>query len=343
MYWNPRSWKRLVRRWIAGRQFGDHVLATRFCDDPVVIYIKDWSLFRDGQSNGKIALNPLVWRNAHRDITWLVPLSWFVSSNMHAIRFRRARKAILAAAPRHRVIFVANTSEECAILKEAGLETLLGNHNLFSDRNLFKPLGDLADRPFDAIYNARFMPYKRHDLAEAVPRLSLLGYSFETPEFARIRAKFTNAHFANEIDGDFHKLSFVEVNQALNQARVGLCLSEVEGAMGASAEYLLAGLPVVTTPSEGGRDMFFDDRFVRVAAPDPKAVASAVQSLADEKISPAFIREETLKKIDAASEKFLDDLSPMVGVSRKDISQLFAERFCHQLVMDMPRGDLFDS
>ncbi|MEO0905691.1 MAG: glycosyltransferase [Pseudomonadota bacterium] len=241
------------------------------------------------------------------------------------------------------MIVVANTPEEDTFLQEFGLETLLANQNQFSDPNTFQPIRDLAQRPFDAIYNARFLPYKRHDLAEAVPRLSLLGYSFDTPEFARIKAKFTDAHFANDVDGEFRRLSHVDVNDALNQARVGLCLSETEGAMAAAVEYLLAGLPVVTTPSEGGRDVFFDDRFVRVAAPDPDAVAHAVQSLCDEKISPAFIREETLKKIDAANQTFFDDLSQIVGVSSEEIGRLFRERLSHQLVSHTHRDNLFES
>jgi hypothetical protein len=32
-------------------------------------------------------------------------------------------------------------------------------------------------------------------------------------------------------------------------------------------EYLMSGLPVVSTLSLGGRDYFFDDDFVRIAGP----------------------------------------------------------------------------
>ena len=49
-----------------------------------------------------------------------------------------------------------------------------------------------------------------------------------------------------------------EVNNFLNQCKVGIILSEVEGANYASIQYLLAGLPVVSTKSKGGRDVFFD-------------------------------------------------------------------------------------
>ena len=36
----------------------------------------------------------------------------------------------------------------------------------------------------------------------------------------------------------------------------------------ASIEYLLAGLPVVSTPSLGGRDHYFDDEYCLIAPPD---------------------------------------------------------------------------
>ena len=42
-------------------------------------------------------------------------------------------------------------------------------------------------------------------------------------------------------------------------SQVGLCLSKSEGAMFASIEYLLCGLPIVSTKSVGGRDIFFTD------------------------------------------------------------------------------------
>jgi glycosyltransferase involved in cell wall biosynthesis len=48
------------------------------------------------------------------------------------------------------------------------------------------------------------------------------------------------------------------VNQGLARAVVGLCLSTVEGSNYASMEYMLAGLPIVSTPSIGGREVYFD-------------------------------------------------------------------------------------
>ena len=86
--------------------------------------------------------------------------------------------------------------------------------------------------------------------------------------------------------------------QFYNRARVGLILSEKEGACFASMEYLLCGLPVVSTPSIGGRDVFWDDRFVIVCDPTPEAVAGAVQEIKRRNIDPQLVRAATLEKVE---------------------------------------------
>jgi len=91
-----------------------------------------------------------------------------------------------------------------------------------------------------------------------------------------------------------------------NRAHVGLCLSAVEGAMFASIEYLLCGLPVVSTINRGGRDFFFDPEFCITVPPDPAAVAKAVEELSRRKISPEYIREKTLQKVMHERNKFLE-------------------------------------
>ncbi|WP_164127899.1 glycosyltransferase, partial [Stenotrophomonas maltophilia] len=70
------------------------------------------------------------------------------------------------------------------------------------------------------------------------------------------------------VDGLTARLTPEAVNRVYNQAAVGLCLSAVEGAMCASMEYLMAGLPVVSTPSVGGRDVYFDPDYCIIAEPE---------------------------------------------------------------------------
>ncbi|WP_092048398.1 glycosyltransferase [Planctomicrobium piriforme] len=78
-------------------------------------------------------------------------------------------------------------------------------------------------------------------------------------------------------------LTAEEVNLVHNQSRIGVILSEQEGGCGASTEYLLAGLPVVSTSSTGGRDLFYDSGNSIICEPTVDGVRSALnQTLAME-------------------------------------------------------------
>lgn len=67
--------------------------------------------------------------------------------------------------------------------------------------------------------------------------------------------------------------------------------------MYSATEYLLRGLPVVSTASKGGRDAWFDPRFTRVVRGDPRAIAEAVRELTDLDLSPRWIRQQTLRTL----------------------------------------------
>jgi hypothetical protein len=74
--------------------------------------------------------------------------------------------------------------------------------------------------------------------------------------------------------------------------------------MYASAEYLLCGLPVVSTRSFGGRDVLYDDEYVRIVDDNPKSVANAVAELIQLNIPPDYIYRKTLEKMAPHRDKF---------------------------------------
>jgi len=76
--------------------------------------------------------------------------------------------------------------------------------------------------------------------------------------------------------------------------------------MYAATEYLLCGLPVVSTPSLGGRDEWFDTRFVRIVPDDATAIAEAVRELISLNLSPHLIRQETLRRVVEHRRRFFD-------------------------------------
>ena len=200
--------------------------------------------------------------------------------------------------PNHRIIHMCNTQKEVDILRACGCEAEWFNHNVFVDPELISPIAGAA-KDFDAVYNAQLEPWKRHRLARQIPSLALMYHSFnseQAPYQQSLRAEVPQAFFAN------HELSTPpggelnrwQVREVLNRSRVGLCLSETEGAMYASVEYLLAGLPVVSTFNRGGRDQFMHPDFWLSVPPDPAAIAQACRELIKRRLDPNEIRARTI-------------------------------------------------
>ena len=202
-----------------------------------------------------------------------------------------------------------NTAVEVEVLARAGIDAILCNQNAFLSERLFYPDPTITKR-FDAIYDASFIAYKRHYLAAKIESLALIGYVKQDSRhdaMATVRRQLSHAHWLKGGPGDARPwVSDVQLNRYLNMCRVGLCLSAQEGAMYASAQYLLAGLPVVTTHNKGGRDTLFSPDHVRWVADDPDAVAVAVRGLVGNPPDPVVIRAETLRRMAAHRQRLVD-------------------------------------
>lgn len=251
---------------------------------------------------------------------------------------RRFVRQAAARSPGARIVVLTNTAAEAEALTAGGVEAALINHNAFMDERVFTVQPEVPKR-FDAIYDAQLYPYKRHYLASGVPRLALISYMHRpSPDLAyarEIRRGLAQATWLNDpLAHDYRLLSPAEVGAALNAARVGLCLSATEGAMYASAQYLLCGLPVVTTPSRGGRDYFFENDFVLTVDPTPEAVVAGVAEMIRRAPDPADIRRRTIAKMEALRGSFIalvQDHLAAHGASG-DFASRFHRSFFHTLL-----------
>ena len=249
------------------------------------------------------------WNHARRRLTErLVRLQW---------RLRRIGD--------HRITFLAANTAEHAHFQRAGLPTLHVNHAAFVDERIFRPLPDRRVR-FDAVYDAKLSPFKRHGLAAEVPNLALITYLYEgrvDPGYrAAIEPIVARAHVfnGNPFSDTYRALKPEEVNHALHQCGVGLALSKEEGSMLASIQYLLAGLPVVSTASQGGRDDFYHPDYVRIVDATPRAVADAVSELRRCQVPAGEIRARTLARVWEYRKRLfrcIDDLYASLGCDRK--------------------------
>jgi len=276
--------------------------------DPFVVYLPDYFL-KSLRNPAWRMLERARWKGAHI----LVSLTWSHENERLARRLARRLKHWTSGARQYHVM--ASTEGERALFESLGLDAIHCNHNAFLSEKKFFPTG--VEKKYDAIYDAALAPFKRHELALEVRNLALISYlkSQETRATAEgIANMMKQATFLNNpLSGPGSWLNASSVNEYLNQAHVGLCLSATEGAMFASAQYLLAGLPVVTTKNRGGRDDFFDEDYVRWVSDTPAAVARAVDELVAAKINPEFIRNRTLERMAQHRSRLVDLMNSLVS------------------------------
>jgi phytanoyl-CoA dioxygenase PhyH len=232
----------------------------------------------------------------------LVQPSWLVDDDDYTQKsLQSAVEAVRNRFEHVEVVVLAPTTVTFETLKDSGVAALYCSQNAFVREDIFFPMP--GRRPtFDAIYDAKWADYKRHQLAGAVESLALLTYVVPdacTVDYFQMALTAVRhaTWFTRPWVADSPFLPSVEVNAAYNKSRVGLCLSAVEGTMYASIQYLLAGLPVVTTHNRGGRDEFLSPTTARWVDADAEAVAAAVADLVRHPIDPVAIRLETLAKI----------------------------------------------
>lgn len=210
--------------------------------------------------------------------------------------------------PEHRHLVLLSTRAELERYRIARQPAAVCTASIFLDETIFDiQAGRVAE--FDAIYNGQLVPFKRHELCVGVKSLALIYHRHSDPlpydHAAKVREWLPHATFVNERDGPFHSLAPHEVASWLNRARVGLILSAQEGQNRATAEYLLCGLPVVTTPNIGGRNRVLHPSYAVEVQPDPEAVAKGVTDLIARQLDPYMIRRAVLERLEADRSRLL--------------------------------------
>jgi glycosyltransferase involved in cell wall biosynthesis len=180
--------------------------------------------------------------------------------------------------------------------------------SLHSRENFFVPSD--CEKKYDAVYTATLAPFKRIHLAHEVKSLAFITYSIGQPswDLHAYEPNLAHAHFNPTFIGK------EEVRSIYQTSRVGLALSAKEGAMWASVEYLLCGLPVVTTRNRGGRDRYFSKEYVTWCGARPSDVASAVRKYVEIPPDPTMIRSRTLSAIYADRMAYLEFLASRCGM-----------------------------
>jgi len=222
-------------------------------------------------------------------------------------------------------VFLCNDHDVFLDRVSAGLNAHFINQNAFIDERRIDYRTDV-DKEYDAVYNARLRPVKRHSLARVVgERLRLaLVVGYHTPALGSV----PDEDIPKNVFMNKYQLKPETVSRVLSKSKVGLILSEAEGACFASSEYLLTGLPVVSTPSRGGRDFWYDDYNSIICEPDEQSVYDAVLQLVNEPRDPKRVREGHIRRMYMHRQKFIENIyKPFVGeaVSDEDADNIFED------------------
>jgi uncharacterized protein (TIGR01627 family) len=270
----------------------------------------------------------------HGDVPagFLIFPTWSIETEKLAARIREAHRQHRQRHPGHVIRYICNTEGEARLLQEAGEAAIFLNHKFFVSEDVFRPLPGVPAE-FDAVYNARFVAGKRHELAAEIGKVAYVAYvepqatrhnDFQTL-WPATAARSPAHRLLNDLaDGLPVAMTHVQVNEAINRATTGLLLSKVEGASYAAVEYLLAGLSVVSTESKGGRDVYFDSDYCIVCDDNPRAVREAVEALKARAIPREYIRSRTLAKLAPARQQFLalvEELREELGGVASPISE----------------------
>jgi len=182
---------------------------------------------------------------------------------------------------------------------------------VFCDLGKFKY--EPSEKKYDAVLNCRNSLWKRRYLAAGIEKLTVIYYP--SPRSSEPdNLTFPNAYRPNIIDNVYTKLKPEEINLILNSCRVGLILSKKEGSPRAVVEYLLCGLPVVSTKADCGRWEFLNESNSLIVEDNEESVNAgvikAIELLENGNFVPADISANVKRKID----KFRREAELIAGV-----------------------------
>ncbi|MDZ7839360.1 MAG: hypothetical protein U5R46_00855 [Gammaproteobacteria bacterium] len=230
-------------------------------------------------------------------------LSWWMSPEFAvriAERYERGADGI------NRML-MTNAADEDRTRREHGIDGFHCNKEIFALEHVFKPQPRV--KRYNAIYVARLDPLKRHELARRVRHLRLLTGGKGRSDFRAGLTSIGSADMAAlglhpTVSGSLDSLDPFAVAAQINESVCGLALSPVEGMMRASLQYLLCGIPVVSTHSRGGREAYYDELTAILVPDDEEAVWEAVKTLAADRRNPGEIRRRTVDRLNRYRYEF---------------------------------------
>lgn len=229
-----------------------------------------------------------------------------------------------------RVIILSNTIEDLEIFHSLGMtRSFFCNQNCWIDYELF--YHKKMDKMYDMVMNSRpEKGTKRPYLADKVDNLAIIrGALVRHSDYWPLEQ--LNPKYINK-----QRLTPTEVVNILNSAYCGGIFSYKEGACYSSSEYLLCGLPVISTKSLGGRDFWYNSNNSIIVDDDVDSVKDGVNT-AIENIKNGIWLPEKIRQnhVDVSNQLRDDFVSKLHSIFienniNQNAREVFKEKYVHQ-------------
>ncbi|MDY6938069.1 MAG: tetratricopeptide repeat protein [Cyanobacteriota bacterium] len=220
--------------------------------------------------------------------------------------------------------FMYNSSREMRNFAEKGFQGDVINQNAWIDeKTVLEP--KLQEKVYDAIYVEFEKKYKRPQLADRISKLALVTRGNPSSNLSNLPPH----QYINQ-----QQLSPPQIHQKMTQSSCGLILSEQEGACSTVSEYLLCGIPIISTPALGGRDVWCDEYNSIICEPTSDAVAAAVKRFTNNPPEAQKIRRMYIAKAEEHREKFIHKTAEVFDkfeVTPIDSASYFQKNFYHKM------------
>lgn len=222
----------------------------------------------------------------------------------------------------HYFHILANSEEEADAWRQSGFTDVItwnnacrvGSEMLSTDVPDMRP----DERRFRAVCNSRLTKFKRHHLLTGIPGMAFVATRDKFGLRAGCKCRCDEIcpacmHSAvpGALDSVPRERVFVDVSEPdviniLDNSEVGVIASHTEGACYASIEYLCRGLPVISTPSRGGRDFFYKEWNSIICEPSEQAINDAIERAIRKVRSGEFNREVIRRDAVGAVNRLID-------------------------------------
>lgn len=212
-------------------------------------------------------------------------------------------------------------------------KSILCNQNTWINFDYFKIYNN-TKKIYDMVMNCRPEKIKRPNLASKVKNLAIIkGTNHNRQDYFDLSQ--LNPMYMNK-----DRLSIGDVVKVMNHSYVGGIFSLAEGACYSSSEYLLCGLPVVSSKSFGGRDYWYDEyNSIIVDSDDPIDVLNATEELKSKliigTINPYEIRETHISLQLKSRKDFINLVDAELAnslITYIDINKWFHLTYHHKMV-----------